>query len=222
MCRQHIHGGGIWRAYQQLVNLSEPGALNVIVLFTDGIPNGIDANFAVRGASDSRYGYSGAACGGTGTLCNPMPASTCNSSASISGVVAAMGDLNATGDTRGIWASQGPASGSYNQQKVNRSGCAYNSGSNRENRVRADLAFIPDQDNNGNRIRGYSNQYLSFDSTDLAPGFPAQVRIDRPRTITIASSNLVDNVHSAFAPEHRTQPWESSPSLSASARSTPY
>jgi Flp pilus assembly protein TadG len=182
-----------WRAYQELVNLSEPGALNVIVLFTDGIPNGIDATFDVRTASDTRFGYSGGPCG-TGVQCVvPAPAASCRSSAQISGVVAAMGDLNATGDTRGIWISQGPATGSYNQQKVNRSGCSYSSGSNTENRVRADLKFIPDQDNNGNRIRGYSNQYLSFDSSDLAPGFPTQVRIDRPRTITIASSNLVDN-----------------------------
>ena len=33
----------LWAAYQQLVILNQPGALNVIVFFTDGLPNGITA-----------------------------------------------------------------------------------------------------------------------------------------------------------------------------------
>ena len=36
----------IWAAYQQLQNLNQPGALNVIVLFTDGLPGGFTGNFA--------------------------------------------------------------------------------------------------------------------------------------------------------------------------------
>ncbi len=32
-------------AYQELLNRNQPGALNLIVLFTDGLPNGIVANF---------------------------------------------------------------------------------------------------------------------------------------------------------------------------------
>jgi Flp pilus assembly protein TadG len=35
----------IWMAYQQLQNLNQPGALNVIVLFTDGLANNFTANF---------------------------------------------------------------------------------------------------------------------------------------------------------------------------------
>lgn len=35
----------IWMAYQQLKNLNEPGALNVIVLFTDGLANTFTADF---------------------------------------------------------------------------------------------------------------------------------------------------------------------------------
>ncbi len=187
-----------WRAYQQLVNLSEPGALNVIVLFTDGIPNGIDATFKIKtAASPSRYGYRNGNCGNAAQCA--IPASACSSSADISGVIAAMGDLNATGDTRGMWVSQGPTSGSYNQQRVNRSGCSFNSA---ENQIRRDLRYIPEKDNNLNQIRGYPNQYLSFRETnpatdpnnsDLTPDFPSFIRIDRPRTITIASSNLIDH-----------------------------
>jgi hypothetical protein len=35
----------LWTAYQQLVNLNQPGALNVIVLFTDGLPGALTADF---------------------------------------------------------------------------------------------------------------------------------------------------------------------------------
>ncbi len=35
----------LWMAYQQIVNLNEPGALNVIVLFTDGLANTFTADF---------------------------------------------------------------------------------------------------------------------------------------------------------------------------------
>lgn len=49
---------GLWVAYQQLVSVAEPGALNVIVFFTDGRPNTISADFPVKtlsnGGSKSR------------------------------------------------------------------------------------------------------------------------------------------------------------------------
>jgi Flp pilus assembly protein TadG len=38
-------------AYDELVAAAQPGALNVIVLFTDGQPNGISANFNLAGSS---------------------------------------------------------------------------------------------------------------------------------------------------------------------------
>jgi len=39
---------GLWNAYQELNNLNEPGAFNVIVFFTDGVPNAITADFPVK------------------------------------------------------------------------------------------------------------------------------------------------------------------------------
>ncbi|MCC6538867.1 MAG: VWA domain-containing protein [Bryobacterales bacterium] len=39
---------GLWVAYQQLVAVAEPGALNVIVFFTDGRPNTISADYPVK------------------------------------------------------------------------------------------------------------------------------------------------------------------------------
>ncbi|MBM3812431.1 MAG: VWA domain-containing protein [Acidimicrobiia bacterium] len=39
---------GLWQGYQQVVAMNEPGALNVILFFTDGIPNAITADFLVK------------------------------------------------------------------------------------------------------------------------------------------------------------------------------
>jgi Flp pilus assembly protein TadG len=43
-------------AYQWIKNVNQPLALNSIVLFTDGSPNGVTANFPARTVADNRYG----------------------------------------------------------------------------------------------------------------------------------------------------------------------
>lgn len=48
---------GLWQAYQEIVTISEPGALNLLVLFTDGYPNGVTADYPIKDATDDRYGY---------------------------------------------------------------------------------------------------------------------------------------------------------------------
>ena len=45
------------QAYQWIKSVGEPLALNTIVLFTDGSPNGITANFQTRTQLDSRWGF---------------------------------------------------------------------------------------------------------------------------------------------------------------------
>lgn len=43
-------------AFNQLAAVNEPGALNIIMLFTDGIPTGLTAEFPVKTSVDSRLG----------------------------------------------------------------------------------------------------------------------------------------------------------------------
>jgi len=38
----------LWKGYEQLAGLNEPGALNVLLFFTDGRPNVISAEFSVN------------------------------------------------------------------------------------------------------------------------------------------------------------------------------
>jgi Flp pilus assembly protein TadG len=49
----------LWDAYQKLLTINEPGALNMILLFTDGYPTSITIDAPVKMKSDVRYGYSG-------------------------------------------------------------------------------------------------------------------------------------------------------------------
>jgi Flp pilus assembly protein TadG len=59
-------------AYDELVAANQPGALNVIVLFTDGQPNGISANFNLTGSSSvlstSACSYKSVAAGSTTSM----------------------------------------------------------------------------------------------------------------------------------------------------------
>jgi Flp pilus assembly protein TadG len=50
--------GALQYGYQWIKNAGQPLALNSIVLFTDGSPNGITANFPARASVDSRFGPS--------------------------------------------------------------------------------------------------------------------------------------------------------------------
>jgi Flp pilus assembly protein TadG len=84
-------------AYEQIQQAAVPLALNTIVLFTDGSPNGITATFPARAVSDTRYGpavpnpASPASCANTGatdangdnenTLCVMVPICTSSSTA---------------------------------------------------------------------------------------------------------------------------------------------
>jgi Flp pilus assembly protein TadG len=73
----------LMEAYNRLKLINEPGALNLIVIFTDGVPNGIRADFPIKTRSDDRYGYpsptSAPSCTSDGTECH-MPPSLCKDS----------------------------------------------------------------------------------------------------------------------------------------------
>src|SRR5260370_42358260 len=68
-------------AYQQIKNTGLPLALNTIVLFTDGSPNGVSAAFPARASLDSRWGGY--------TLASPAPPAQSGST---------FGHTNACGD----------------------------------------------------------------------------------------------------------------------------
>jgi Flp pilus assembly protein TadG len=67
----------LWQAYQQIVTINEPGTLNLIVLFTDGWPNAVTADYPVKQITDSRYGPVSSTQTSTSTLYSGVLPSTC-------------------------------------------------------------------------------------------------------------------------------------------------
>lgn len=179
-----------WKAYQELVGRNMPNALNTIVLFTDGIPNGIYADFPVRATADNRHGFSGGPCANNRT-CN-VPASDCaDRGTPLRGVLAQWGDNQPTGPVAGLFEPQGTSVTSHGATRIGRAGCAFQGNAER---VGKDVAYVPDVDYQGNRAKGNSNQYIQYQAQDFVPGSGnTQIRMDRPLTIGRASSNLMDH-----------------------------
>jgi Mg-chelatase subunit ChlD len=203
----------LWKGYEQLQAINEPGSLNLIVFFTDGLPNGITALFPVKTRSDTRYGYGADGYSSTGSQYSMLP-STCRdaegdmydrnagaSSAQYSapnwnpnwnpapklGVLAAVGNATtATGGTYGITFMQATSLTQHNETPISDSaGCRFASNGWY---VRRDIAYIPDSDYFGNATSGY----------DTVPRFTSgvysgKIRPDKPDAIGKASKNAADN-----------------------------
>ncbi len=206
-------------AYNQLSAIAEPGALNIIMLFTDGIPTGLTAQFPVKQSIDSRYGngenrkvdgvtyyYPN-----TGTIYS-MERSGCRDSANRSylqsgwspqdrvGVLVSSGEGTAsTGATYGIiepYASTMTAG----DRSINGplgaldsgAGCAFGAGTTNFNLmryVRRDIAYIPNFDLYNNRMDCCYRSVSTFSSGPYA----GRIRPDRPSSVGAASTNATDN-----------------------------
>jgi hypothetical protein len=66
------------QAWNRIQTIDEPGTLNIIVFFTDGVPTALPITSPLRVLSDDRFGYSGgpSGCTNTGSNCS-MPPSPC-------------------------------------------------------------------------------------------------------------------------------------------------
>jgi hypothetical protein len=187
-----------YSAYQQLVTVNEPLALNMIVFFTDGVPTAITAAFPIKTVSDTRYG-DGNTCA-TGTQC-VMAKSTCNDDlgrtstnalwgtfAPKVGVMTGGSGAN-TGDTNGLVATVATSFSTSDPliPSAQRTNCQM---STNQARARRDVAYIPATDVNGLSTSGYKSV-----SRFTAAGHPYlnQIRPDRPDTLSRVAMNLADN-----------------------------
>ena len=191
-------------AYQQLVAINQPLALNMIVFFTDGVPTAFTAAFPVKTLPDQRRDYSGGPCGGVDTFCN-VAKSTCTDDtgklftaagwgtfAPKTGVITG-GNLNLTGaDTPGL---VNPVATTFTGEPLipssQRSGCQM---SIESKRARYDLAYVPWTDANGYSTTGYQSGLLTFAAGHAYAGF---LRFDRPENVAKIGVNLADNAATA-------------------------
>ena len=167
-------------AYQQIKAINEAGALNIIVLFTDGLPNGVVSNaFPVKTLVDTRYSVSN-----TSALVS-TPKSSCTGATLPLAFLAQWGGDQATGDTAGIMNSSGVAITSGSQPTVSSNGCSYNPD---VKNMRQDVAYIPTKD-------FYNNPTTGYTAVETYPNNPykGKIRVDTPTSIVIASKNAADN-----------------------------
>ncbi len=206
----------LWQAYEMLRNINEPGALNVIVFFTDGRPTALSASFPVKTVADERYGDGQYGCSGltpigcgasrcTGSSCRCldycryiMPPSPCASSANKNGFMAVLFSGDIPRYTAGVMRddSTSPTMAEDTLSTSNCSGCAFAGGSGWSYRMRAlrDIAFVPDTDRHGNSTWGY--KAFSTPAHLFPSGHPyaGRIRSDRWEAVRHAAYNLADNI----------------------------
>jgi Flp pilus assembly protein TadG len=163
-------------AYQEIQGVGLPLAENEIVLFTDGSPNGISAQYALKTVRDSRWGPAlsspapptqhGSTFGQTNScndvgpsdsngvndeaICIDMPA-VCTSAGPMTsyGTLAQWGDQNSWGGTTYGLA---PPTDSYSNPSFSSYGCSGANGGTTN--IRQYIDYIPDNDMYGNSLHG--------------------------------------------------------------------
>jgi Flp pilus assembly protein TadG len=160
-------------AYRQIQSVNTPLAQNVIVLFTDGVPNGVTANFPVRFKTDTRLGPSGPTpvpadgnCSNTNgtTMCTNMPiacATNLGNNVSVYGVIS---------QTAGFSVNSGGRGGLYppfdnDSSSTFPNGCPQ-SGITMVNQT---IAYIPDSDAFGNSMHGNWDNWIYQVNNHCAP-----------------------------------------------------
>ncbi len=141
----------LWLAYEQIKSVGLPLAYNTIVLFTDGSPNGISANFPVRTQSDTRYGTDvGGTCTSSSTTCTMPVLCTGSASQTITGTIPQGSGQTDTGSTTGLFqAINTDASPTYPATCSSSLTSTFASGY-----IRQAVAYIPDFDKYGNSTHG--------------------------------------------------------------------
>ena len=145
---QMVNGGNtgtaqaLWLAYQELVKRNEAGALNLIVFFTDGLPNGLVAEFNDPTTAKNLLKSSS---GCTYRLV---------ANRSMLGFLSQYSGFAPTGTTAGvkILTSSTVSSVSEGPIQTNSNGCAYRSN---EDNMRQDVLKMPTLDYYGNATTGY-------------------------------------------------------------------
>lgn len=196
-------------AWDEIEAMNEPGALNIIVFFTDGQPTALPAVFPIKTATDTRYGYGTDGYTYTSSQYS-IPPSTCKDAAGKiagqygwnpiprKGIIVATGTNASTGNTGAIISSAEQPLASPNLNYINSSvpsSDEYSSGCRFRSSIyyaRRDVAYIPDTDLFGNNTKCCYQTALSSDKFGSG-AYVGKLRPDKPITIEKAASNALDN-----------------------------
>lgn len=181
---------GLSMAYQQIQAINRPGALSVILFYTDGYPTAFymgGANpFPIKTKSDTRYDAINTSTSET------VAASGCSSSDVLAGVVTLPGQTpSATGTTYGITSPAGipiNSSAGSNPPLISAPGCSFTS--NGWAYMRYDVANIPSQDYYGNLTDTGYQSLLYFPTSNTH--YKNLIRPDTPQNLVNVAFNTAD------------------------------
>ena len=190
---------GLYLGYDQIKNaINQPGALNVILLFTDGSPNGLYAKFPIKTETDTRYDPIN-----TSALTSEGP-SNCVGPGPLVGIIAdgstetasSITTINATGGTAAVLSAAGvPITNGNNPTTISAPGCSFPIANWYYSEYgRLDVAAIPPTDYYGNSTldRGLMPTLDVFPSSNTH--YQGQIRPDTPRNARWASFNATDSM----------------------------
>ncbi|MCC6585512.1 MAG: VWA domain-containing protein [Bryobacterales bacterium] len=178
----------LWHAYQQLVAINEPGALNVIVFFTDGQPNTLTADWPVDtlGTSkshcydwvNSKYYYQASWNPVTEKYRGYIAKTT---SGGLYGLMKTTADSFPFDGTDAFVTNPIGYTGAAKSASDD---CYWRSGTSQ---VGNDIAYIPNTDTYGNSIYGYKTV-----TTNSGGSYPGKAKLSGDN-LEMASINAVDN-----------------------------
>lgn len=202
----------LWQGYRQLVAIDEEGALNVVVFFTDGRPTAITGDFPKKTvANDQRYGDGSSTYPNTGSLYT-YPVSSCSSSTPKFGFVSAPGTYATTGITWGVMLGQAASRPDADSDELvvapNSSGCSYASGSGLSylQRMRRDIAYIPDTVTYDGTVISTSGYETALDKFPTGHSYAGRIRPDSPRAVRYVANNVADNIAAIMRNNTRLKP----------------
>lgn len=198
----------LWRAYEQLQAINEPGTLNLILFFTDGQPTTLTAHFPIKKVYDYRKETNN----GWNTTIRTRP-SYCKDDENESYIQDRWGNRYYDPDIDPFWdppdtiegiaaASQdggftynNPTWGLYSKNSGNTlySGrnCAYEYYD--LGYFRRDFAYVPQTDSYGNRTRGGTSYIPVNDYLFTTGPFVGELRNDMPIALAAAAKNAAHN-----------------------------
>jgi len=156
---------GLQIAYNQIQAVNLPLANNVIVLFTDGVPNAVNAHFPVRSQKDTRYA---SVCSGGAAACSFNPCAT--QTGTVTGAVAQWSGFSYTPSFSFSGLSKSMDTDSSPTWPTGASACA---SMNATDQVQQGIANFPAQDTYGNSTSGpYDNWLYQVNSHTAPTGTP--------------------------------------------------
>ena len=173
----------LWLAYQQIKAINEPGALNLIVFFTDGLANGITADYPKKTYTDTRWNP-----GSTSQVSTPP--SSCTGAGPFTGYIAQWANWVTPGPTDGVFNQTTTSITDAGETVISAPGCSFTSSSGN---VRQDIAYIPTADIYGNQTVGYTTVASDYYSSGQ---YMNQLRVDTPSAIQHSSTNAADSAAS--------------------------